>query len=329
LNSRNFQRKPDLVVCCSDCRVKLLLSVNCGPKQFTKKHPRCSACVDFQLKDYCLPRLDFVKVNLEFCFGDFSIDVDSRPDFSGLTSQQIYYFRQYRLLQFDCLLKLLGFQILQNHKIELVLFSTINEIVQFVWEHKIFWTENSGLVNWLKALGPGYSRWGDGPSNYSELIKRIEGCPGSILDYGCGSGHGISQIKKRFPFSDCRGYDVENLVDSDLEVICDTVISKPFDVIVMNNVVHHIVNLDSVYDNFVAAIGPNTQIIIKDHCATNENLFLLVLVHVCYLGGEIERMVFRSPSVIEDWFSNFGIVCSTSFIGNVYNDVVMNFSTNL
>jgi len=329
LNARSFQRAPDRVVCCSDCNVKLLLSVNCVPKQFTKKYPRCSACVDSQLKDYCLPRLNFERVNLEFCNGDFSIDVDSRPDFTDLTFHQIASFRQFRLLQFDSLLKVLGFQIPYLQKIDLVLFSTINEIVQFVWEHKQFWMENSGLVNWLKALGPGYSRWGDGPSNYSELIKRIEGCPNSILDYGCGSGHGISQIKKRFPFADCRGYDVEDLVDPDLEVICDTVISQTFDVVVMNNVLHHVVNLDSIYDNFMSLIGPCTQIVVKDHCATNENLFLLVLVHVCYLGGEIERMVFRSPSVLEDWFSNFGVVCSTSFVGNVYNDVVMNFSADL
>jgi len=329
LNARSFQRAPDRVVCCSDCNVKLLLSVNCVPKQFTKKHPRCSACVDSQLKDYCLPRLNFERVNLEFCFGHFSVDVDSRPDFTDLTSHQIASFRQFRLLQFDSLLKVLGFQIPYLQKIDLVLSSTINEIVQFVWEHKQFWMENSGLVNWLKALGPGYSRWGDGPSNYTELIKRIEGCPNSILDYGCGSGHGISQIKKRFPFADCRGYDVEDLVDPDLEVICDTVISQTFDVVVMNNVLHHVVNLDSIYDNFMSLIGPCTQIVVKDHCATNENLFLLVLVHVCYLGGEIERMVFRSPSVLEDWFSNFGVVCSTSFVGNIYNDVVMNFSADL
>jgi len=329
LNSRNFQRKPDLAVCCSDCGVKLLLSVNCIPKQFTKKRPRCSACVGFQLKDYCLPRLNFERVNLEFCFGDFSIDVDSRPDFSGLTFQQMWSFRQFRLLQFDSLLKVLGFQMPYLQKIDMVLSNTINEIVQFVWEHKQFWMENSGLVNWLKALGPGYSRWGDGPSNYTEIIKRIEGCPNSILDYGRGSGHGISQIKKRFPFSDCRGYDVEDLVDPDLGVVCDTVISRSFDVVVMNNVLHHITNLDTVYDNFLGLIGPCTQIVVKDHCATNENIFLLVLVHVCYLGGEIERMVFRSPSVLEDWFSNFGVVCSTTFVGNVYNDVVMNFSADL
>jgi len=85
LNARSFQRAPDRVVCCSDCNVKLLLSVNCVPKQFTKKYPRCSACVDSQLKDYCLPRLNFERVNLEFCNGDFSIDVDSRPDFTDLT----------------------------------------------------------------------------------------------------------------------------------------------------------------------------------------------------------------------------------------------------
>jgi len=328
LNARNYQRVPDRIVRCSDCSVKLLLSVNCVPKQFTKKYPRCSACVDSQLKDYCLPRLNFERVNLEFCFGDFSIDIDSRPDFADLTSQQIISFRQFRLLQFDSLLNVLGFQIPYLQKIDLVLSSTINEIVQFVWEHKQFWMENSGLVNWLKALGPGYSRWGDGPSNYSELIKRIEGCPNSILDYGCGSGHGISQIKKRFPFADCRGYDVEDLVDPDLEVVCDTVITKTFDVVVMNNVLHHVTSLDSIYDNFMSLIGPCTQIVVKDHCATNENLFLLVLVHICYLGGEIERMVFRSPSVLEDWFSNFGVVCSTSFVGNVYNDVVMNFSAD-
>jgi len=296
---------------------------------FTKRFPRCSVCVDSRLKNYCLPRLNFETVNLEFCFGDFSIDVDSRPDFSGLTFQQMRFFRQLRLLQFDSLLNVLGFQMPYSQKIDMVVSNTINEIVQFVWEHKQFWMETSGLVNWLKALGPGYSRWGDGPSNYTEIIKRIEGCPNSILDYGCGSGHGISQIKKRFPFSDCRGYDVENLVDSDLGVICDTVISRSFDVVVMNNVLHHIVNLDSVYDNFLGLIGPCTQIVVKDHCATNENLFLLVLVHVCYLGGEIERMVFRSPSVLEDWFSNFGVVCSTTFVGNVYNDVVMNFSADL
>jgi len=329
LNSRSFQRKPDLVVCCSDCGVRLSLLVNCVPKQFTKKRSRCSACVDSRLKDYCLPRLNFETVNLEFCFGDFSIDVDSRPDLSGLTFEQMRSFRHFRLLQFDSLLKVLGFQMPDSQKIDMVLSNTINEIVQFVWEHKHFWMENSGLVNWLKALGPGYSRWGDGPSNYAEIIKRIEGCPNSILDYGCGSGHGISQIKKRFPFADCRGYDVEDLVDPDLEVVCDTVISGSFDVVVMNNVLHHITNLDTVYDNFLGLIGPCTQIVVKDHCATNENIFLLVLVHVCYLGGEIERMVFRSPSVLEDWFSNFGVVCSTTFVGNVYNDVVMNFSANL
>jgi len=329
LNARSFRRAPDRVVCCSDCNVRLLLSVNCVPKQFAKKHPRCSACVDFQFKDLCSSSLNFERVNLEFCFGDFSIDIDSRPDFTDLTFHQIASFRQFRLLQFDSLLKVLGFQIPYLHKVDLVLSSTINEIVQFVWEHKQFWMENSGLVNWLKALGPGYSRWGDGPSNYSELIKRIQGCPNSILDYGCGSGHGISQLKKRFPSANCRGYDVEDLVDPDLKVICETVISQTFDVVVMNNVLHHVVSLDSIYDNFTNLIGPRTQIVVKDHCATNENLFLLVLVHVCYLGGEIERMVFRSPSVLEDWFSNFGVVCSTSFVGNVYNDVVMNFSADL
>jgi SAM-dependent methyltransferase len=328
LNSKRFRRNPGLLVRCSDCSVKLIISTNCTLRQFSKKHPRCSACVDSQLRDYCLPSLDYSKVNFDFCSGDFCIDVDSRPVI-GLSWSQVNIFRQYRFLQFNSLLKLVGFQIPESQKIDFIFSKTINELVQFVWEHKHFWMQDSSLVNWLKALGPGYARWGDGPSNYSELVKRIEGAPGSILDYGCGSGHGVSQIKKGFPFAECRGYDVEDLVDSDLDVICETVISSQYDVVVLNNVLHHVVDLDVVYDDFVKLVGPCTQVLVKDHCATNENLFLLVLVHVCYLGGEIERMVFRSPSVIEDFFSNFGIVCTTSFLGNVYNDVLLNFSVDL
>jgi len=328
LNSKRFKRNPDLVVRCSDCSVKMIINVNCTLRQFTKKHPRCSACVDSQLRGYCLPRLDVFKVNLDFCCGDFSIDVDRRPVFD-FTHRQMDDFRRQRLLQFNSLLKVVGFQISEPQKNDFVFSKTINEMVLFVWEHKHFWMEDSSLVNWLKALGPGYARWGDGPSNYSELIKRVEGCPRTILDYACGSGHGVSQIRKSYPFADCRGYDLEDLVDPDLGVVCETVISSQFDAVLLNNVLHHIVDLDSVYDDFLSLIGPCTQVLIKDHCATNENLFLLVLVHICYLGGEIERMVFRSSSVIEDYFSSFGIVCSVSFLGNVYNDMVLNFSADL
>ena len=77
-------------------------------------------------------------------------------------------------------------------------------------------------------------------SNLAEIVAELK--PLSILDYGCGQGYALNKLADQFPNVDFYNYDA--FVDQH-----SAYPTKSYDLIVSNNVLHHIE--DQFYDQVV------------------------------------------------------------------------------
>jgi len=200
--------------------------------------------------------------------------------------------RKVRVFQIRCLCKHLGVSMQTQEMYDLSRLC-LNNIAKFFFDSKDRWGKNE-ITKWFSSIVPSELNWGENKSNYLKILPYIKDGVSSICDFGCGSGYGVVQVQESNPLSRVVGYDVVNSVDPSLKIEFVDRIEENFDVVIVNNVLHHVYDVNEFVHNLTKAIGPLSRIIMKEHVATNWNILLIVLLHICYSGGKRELLIFRS-----------------------------------
>jgi len=200
--------------------------------------------------------------------------------------------RRVRLSQIRFLCDHLGFEMKTQEMWDLTRLC-LNNIAKFFFDSKNRWGINN-ITKWFLSIVPSELHWGENKLNYLKILPYVKDGVGSICDFGCGSGYGVVQLQDASPMSRVVGYDVVNSLDPSLKVNYISEIVEQFDIVVVNNVLHHVCDVNDFVHNLTKAIGPSSRVIIKDHIATNWNILLIVLLHLCYSGGKRELLIFRS-----------------------------------
>jgi len=203
---------------------------------------------------------------------------------------------------------------------------SLNMIAEYVYAVKKRWGKTN-ISTWLLGVRPTNFSWGESSTSYSKIVKYIPLDARTILDFGCGSGDGIVQMRRHCPSACVVGYDIVNQLNPANECQFVSEVDSVYDVVVLNNVVHHIVDVNSFVVTLQQCVGSKTVLILKDHVATNYNILLIVLLHACHSGGVSELMMFRSLAWFTELFERLGLdyvirehrndIGDTVFVGRV------------
>jgi SAM-dependent methyltransferase len=183
---------------------------------------------------------------------------------------------------------------------------SLDRIAEFFYADNSQWRDTP-ISRWLKSIKPSRDKYGAFLQPYSVLLKYIPKKGGlKILDFGCGSGDGANQLRVTFePLgSVVYCYDVENFVRPIYRGrFCQIKELEPiFDYVVLNNVVHHVSNLEVLLDQVVSCLNKNGVLLLKDHFVTVQNVLLVCLLHICYeptkFGFVREPLYFRKYTAV-------------------------------
>lgn len=183
---------------------------------------------------------------------------------------------------------------------------SLSMIAEYIYGVRKRWGKTP-ISDWLLGIQVSEFAWGSSTTSYQKILAYIPEGSQSILDFGCGSGDGVVQIRKSFPSACVVGYDIEDQLNPLNECQFVSEIDEFYDVVIVNNVIHHVIDVNSFIMNLRRCIGPRTTLIVKDHVVTNYNLLLVVLLHVCHSGGLTELMIFRSISWFVGLYDAFGL----------------------
>jgi len=279
---------------------------------------------DEPFDDVCVQRL-YSCNDMHFIIPSTSVVLSSDELGSLGTLEIVKSIRNMRTIQLQFLCDQLGLS-LSFAKQRLLCDLSLNMIAEYVFAVKKRWGKTN-ISAWFLSIRPTEFVWGESATSYSKIVKYIPKGARTILDFGCGSGDGMVQIKRDCPMAHVVGYDVVNQLNpaNGCEFISD--IDSVYDVVVLNNVVHHVVDVNSFLVQLRRCIGSATVLILKDHIATNYNILLIVLLHVCHSGGVSDLMVFRSLAWFAEIFDKLGLdyiirdhqsdIGDTVFVGRV------------
>jgi len=159
-------------------------------------------------------------------------------------------------------------------------------------------------------------------TNYSKLFKHIEFEPLQILDFGCGSGVGAKQLMDRFPLAVVDLYDVVDILSESSGLVMSGPLAGGYDLIVVNNVIHHAASLTEVMDKIYCQSKQGTIVLIRDHFPSDENLILICLLHLVYDKGKFEDLYFRSPEILENELFSRGFKFESFDLGDDFGNVI-------
>jgi len=177
---------------------------------------------------------------------------------------------------------------------------SLNNIAKFFLSQKDRWGSNS-VSSWLRSIVPSVRVWGESSTSYLKLLPYFPAGCSRILDFGCGSGCGVVQIQSAFPSAYVAGYDVINNLNPDFGVKFDADLSVPYDVVVLNNVMHHVVLINDFIFELQKVVVQGTIVILKDYVVSNWNVLLVTLLDLCH-SGVPEALIFRSYDWIRSLF---------------------------
>lgn len=198
---------------------------------------------------------------------------------------------------------------------------SLNNIAKFFLTQKDRWGSNN-VSSWLRSIVPSTQAWGESATSYLKLLPYIPAGCSRILDFGCGSGCGVVQIQSAFPNAYVAGYDVVNNLNPDFGVKFDVDLSTPYDVVVLNNVLHHVVLINDFIFELKKVVVQGTIVILKDHVVSNWNILLVILLHLCHSGLVLETLIFRSYEWIRSLFLDLDFVVRVHEYRNDIGDMI-------
>ena len=110
-----------------------------------------------------------------------------------------------------------------------------------------------------------------------EIVRRLtDEEPGRILEYGCGVGRNIGQIRALFPLSSIYGCDVSKKSieaarkqnpDAEFFVIGEDRVSMEFDLVLLVNVLHHVLPQERkrLADSLAALLSGGGSLFVFEH----------------------------------------------------------------
>lgn len=159
------------------------------------------------------------------------------------------------------------------------------------------------------------------------IIENVEGK--RFLDYGCGQGHVVAEVKKR-DAAFAIGYDVDlsqckadaSLVVADFDEVKK---NSPFDIILVHDVLDSIIAIDPVQAlaEMKGVLSPGGRIYVKNHPWSSRHggdLYKKInkaFIHLIFDESELMRIgnhqlsynlrITRPISTYRDWFSRAGL----------------------
>ncbi len=112
-----------------------------------------------------------------------------------------------------------------------------------------------------------------------ELLKRRSWAPATILDYGCGEGRYVGELRKQFPHADICGCDIsdigldiarrENPDSTFIQMSDETIDHAPdsFDLVISVEVLEHVADVEKSIAEIAKVLKPGGLAIITTPCA--------------------------------------------------------------